>query len=172
VKYSFSSWHHWSTNKMHLSDEDGACIGPSAVYWLWRPFRWWVIAEDLGAAASSEANSCARHTRQHSHYVKPLPPVEWCSCLCSISWWSGGCNHWDTHLSGTIASSFMNTVVLKKVENATCNGNGQDNQNSFLFLMLEPKGWTLLIPESTTGYNPEAFPSTSDSLNPPQYDPS
>lgn len=117
--YFFSSWHHRSTNEMHLSDEDSTCNGPSAVYWLWRSFRWWIIAEDLGTAASSKTNSCARHTRQHAVYVESLSPVEWCSCVCPISWWSGWCNHWDTHLSGRVSNCCigmnLNVLEMRKI---------------------------------------------------------
>lgn len=121
MEHFSSSWHHRTTNKMHLSDEDSACGGPSAVYRLWRSFRWWVIAEDLGTAATSEADTCARNTWKHTCYAEPLPPVGWCSCVCSISWWSGGCNHRDAHLSGTESYHciIVSTDTLKIKKNAT-----------------------------------------------------
>lgn len=122
MEHFSSSWQHGTTNKMYLSDEDGACDGPSAVHRLWRSFRWWVSAENLGTTATSEADSCARNTGQYTRYAEPLPSVGWCSCVCSVSWWSGGCNHWDAYLSGTKTNHciIMNTDVSKDWKNTTC----------------------------------------------------
>jgi len=144
MEFFSSSWHHGTTNQMYLGGEDGACDGPSAVHRLWRSFRWWVSAENLGTAATSEADSCARNTRQYTRYAEPLPPVGWCSCVCSISWWSGGCNHWDTHISGTTTNHciIMITDVLKDRKNTTCDPmSGWPKQMSLMILTI----WTAVL---------------------------